>query len=121
MNGSEMEKKLITPSSNNPQMRYRISYYEQSFSKLFVRNCAKNADGLFHTFVFYGVSRISIPTFLELNSHGIEVNSLGTTQPLFSYMFDSNLHCEVVATQIKTGFAKDFPDVKKIAVIKWVS
>ncbi len=92
--------------------KYKISFFDQSFSKLYVRTVEKRDDGYFRCFVFWGVTEISMKT--QFLSDGRIICSPSKNQNRQYFEFSSSDGEGVFATTFVEGKCRDFPEVKQV-------
>lgn len=96
--------------------KYRISYFEQSLSKLYVRSVNKNDDGHFECIVFWGVKEIHLP--IHFSSDGqIEASPCDDeTHQRFEFVGSGGAY--VIAVSYTEGFCRDFPEVDRVEMVE---
>ena len=98
-------------------MRYRISYYDQTFSKLYLRSFDKDDDGYFNCLVFWGTDIVSIPVFFDFQGHFFVVKEEDKENSRKFYFGEDKLYF-VEALTVNKGKGKDFPEVDKIEILE---
>lgn len=94
-------------------MRYRISFFQQSHSTLFLRDIWQDDSGLFDCLIFVGVVRVNLADVFDFER--MTVSSFGDGVHK-RYDFSCDFTNSVQALAAYSAKVRDFPEVPSVEV-----